>query len=93
MEQLAHHLAREARRLGLESADLGNAADAVQAFAQAVLTEVAALGLIWGAEEVGCWAAPRSGGHCSDGNCFRWALKTEKKPPHWEAGKFVKDYA
>ena len=64
MEHLAHHLAREARSLGLESTDLeGVSPEAVAAFAQRVLSELAALGLIQGREELDCWAAPRESGH------------------------------
>lgn len=64
MNDLAVDLAREARRLGLESSDLQDASpEAVRAFAQAVLTHLAALGLLQGETEVGCWAAPRSAGH------------------------------
>ncbi|CAM4267492.1 hypothetical protein [Deinococcus marmoris] len=64
MESLAHHLAQQARRLGLESSDLQDAhPEVVQAFAQAVLIELAALGLIRGSAEIGCWAAPRPNGH------------------------------
>ncbi len=33
------------------------------AFAQRVLGELAALGLIQGSEELDCWAAPRNSGH------------------------------
>ena len=61
MEQLARHLAAEARRLGLSVNDLEHVQpEAPQAFARSVLEELAALGLIQGREEVGCWAAPRS---------------------------------
>ncbi|WP_081994803.1 hypothetical protein [Deinococcus radiopugnans] len=64
MEQLAHHLAHEARRLGLESADLQAAPpETVQAFAQVVLAQLVALGMLRGETEVGCWATPRAGGH------------------------------
>ena len=64
MEHLAHHLAREARNLGLESTDLeGVSPEALMAFAQRVLSELAALGLIQGREELDCWAAPRQSGH------------------------------
>ncbi|WP_415787120.1 hypothetical protein [Deinococcus saxicola] len=64
MNDLAVCLAAEARRLGLESGALEHAhPDAVQTFAQRVLHGLAALGLIKGNVELGCWAAPRPGGH------------------------------
>ncbi|OLV19022.1 hypothetical protein [Deinococcus marmoris] len=64
MNDLAVYLAAEARRLGLESGALEHAPpEAVQTFAQRVLHELAALGLIRGNEELGCWATPRPGGH------------------------------
>ncbi|MBB5366328.1 hypothetical protein HNQ08_005457 [Deinococcus humi] len=64
MEHLAYHLAREARSLGLESTDLeGVSPETVVAFAQRVLSELAALGLIHGREELDCWAVPRKSGH------------------------------
>ncbi|WP_226342535.1 hypothetical protein [Deinococcus sp. AJ005] len=64
MNDLAVYLAAEARRLGLESDAPEHAPpEAVQTFAQLVLHELAALGLIQGNEELGCWAAPRPGGH------------------------------
>ena len=64
MNDLAHHLAREARRLGLESGELEDVPpEALITFAQGVLGELAALGLLRGREEVGCWAAPRVPGH------------------------------
>lgn len=64
VDPLAQYLSREARRLGLESAQLEDAPpEAIAAFAQCVLSELAALGLLRGGEEVDCWAAPRVRGH------------------------------
>lgn len=64
MDDLAHALAREARRLNLTALDLDTAdPDALHTLAHVVLTELAARGLLPGEEEVGCHAAPRSGAH------------------------------
>ncbi len=64
MDDLAHTLAREARRLNLTALNLDTAdPDALHALACVVLTELAARGLLPGEEEVGCYAAQRSGAH------------------------------
>ncbi|WP_188974101.1 hypothetical protein [Deinococcus aerolatus] len=64
MDPLAQYLAREARRLGLESMELEDApTETIAVFAQCVLSELAALGLLRGRKEVGCWAVPRVRGH------------------------------
>lgn len=64
MPDFAHHLAHEARRLGLETDALEDVPpEALHTFAQVVLDELAARGLLQGREEVGCWAAPRMPGH------------------------------
>ena len=64
MDDLAPTLAREARRLHLTALDLDTAdPDALNALARLLLTELAARGLLPGEDEVGCYAAPRSGAH------------------------------
>ncbi|ACO47086.1 hypothetical protein DEDE109153_05695 [Deinococcus deserti] len=64
MDELALELAREARRLRLDARQCQEAdPEALQAFAQLVLTELAARGLVAGDDEIGCYAAPRSGRH------------------------------
>lgn len=61
---LVLHLARQARALGLDARKVEDAdPETLRAFAQAVLSELAALGLVAGEEEVGCWARPRPTGH------------------------------
>ncbi|GMA17371.1 hypothetical protein E5F05_07475 [Deinococcus metallilatus] len=63
-DDLALYLARQARSLGLDALTLEEAdPETLRAFAGAVLTELAALGLVPGEAEVGCWAAPRPAGH------------------------------
>lgn len=67
-DQLAQYLARQARSLRLDLQTLADAdPEQVRAFARAALRELAALGLLPGEEpgeeEVGCWAAARSGLH------------------------------
>lgn len=61
---LARFLADEARALNLDARN-GPAADVeqIRAFAQTVLQELAARGLVRGEEEPGCWAMPRPTGH------------------------------
>ncbi|MBZ9713971.1 hypothetical protein [Deinococcus multiflagellatus] len=61
MDELALHLAREARRLGLDQ----EAPEAtLSAFASLVLEELRAHGLLPDpAPEIGCWAQPRSSGN------------------------------
>lgn len=64
MPDFAQHLAREARRLGLETDRLEDVPpEALHTFAQVVLDELAARGLLRGREEVECWAAPRVPGY------------------------------
>lgn len=63
-ELLALYLARQARTLGLDAQNVEDAdPETLRTFAQAALSELAALGLVAGEEEVGCWAAPRPTGH------------------------------
>lgn len=63
-DALALYVARRARELGLNLPDLEEAnLETLRAFVRAVLIELAALGLVPGEEEIGCWSAPRSGHH------------------------------
>ncbi|MEF2276843.1 hypothetical protein V3W47_00940 [Deinococcus sp. YIM 134068] len=63
-DDLATHLAQQARLLGLDALNAAEAKpDTVRAFAQAVLDELAALGLVAGEEDVGCWAQRRVTGN------------------------------
>lgn len=63
-DPLALHLARRARNLALDALNVEDAdPETLRDFARAVLLELAALGLVRGGEEVGCWAAPRVPGH------------------------------
>lgn len=63
-DDLAAHLARRARTLGLDALNVTEAdPDTLRAFARAVLAELAALGLVPGEEDVGCWARRRAAGN------------------------------
>lgn len=63
VDELALQLAREARRLNL-SAGATHAPEALAAFAELVLTELAARGLIADeCPEIACWAALRPPGN------------------------------
>ncbi|WP_103129385.1 hypothetical protein [Deinococcus aerius] len=63
-DPLALHLARRARNLALDALNVEDAdPETLRDFARAVLLELAALGLVRGGEEVGCWTAPRVPGH------------------------------
>lgn len=63
-DALAHFLARRARALHLDPATLTTTdPETLRAFAQTVLTELAARGLLPAEAEVGCWSAPRVGGN------------------------------
>lgn len=64
MDELAQHLARRAKALGLSSADVQDTdPEQLCAFAEVVLEELAARGYLAGQEEIDCWAAPRSSGN------------------------------
>ena len=59
MDDFAVQLAREARRLGLTAGEVQDA-EVLLAFAELVLTELAARGLVPdAAPQLGCWARPR----------------------------------
>ncbi|MDL2344918.1 hypothetical protein QOL99_12260 [Deinococcus sp. MIMF12] len=61
-DSLALWLARQARRLGLDTARSQEAdTEALQSFAVAVLEELAARGLVSAEPELDCWSRPRSG--------------------------------
>ncbi|EYB66979.1 hypothetical protein DEIPH_ctg055orf0007 [Deinococcus phoenicis] len=63
-DALALYLARQARSLGLDALNVEDAdPETLRTFARAALHELAALGLVAGETEVGCWAVPRSPGH------------------------------
>ncbi|BDP40546.1 hypothetical protein DAETH_05150 [Deinococcus aetherius] len=63
-DDLAAHLARRARALDLDALNVEEAEpQTLRDFAREVLAELAALGLIRGQEEAGCWAGPRPTGH------------------------------
>ena len=59
MDEFALQLAREARRLGLTAGEAQDA-ESLLTFAELVLTELAARGLVPdAAPPLGCWARPR----------------------------------
>lgn len=61
MDDLAEFLALEARKLNLDALNVAEAnPDSLRTFAQSVLEELAARGLVKGEAEVGCWASLRS---------------------------------
>ncbi|WP_019587375.1 hypothetical protein [Deinococcus apachensis] len=63
-DSLALHLAHKARNLALDALNVENAdPETLRDFARTALLELAALGLVCGEEELGCWAAPRVPGH------------------------------
>ncbi|WP_102125896.1 hypothetical protein [Deinococcus planocerae] len=63
-DDLAAHLARQARALGLDARNVEHAGpETLRDFARGVLTELAALGLVAGEQAPECWAAPRPTGH------------------------------
>lgn len=63
-DPLARLLALEARKLNLNALSLSaSPEDVVRAFAEVVLEELAARGLLEGETEVGCWARPRLQGN------------------------------
>lgn len=63
-DTLEHWLAQQARALRLTAANADTAAEAdLRAFAQAVLDELAARGLVDAAPELGCYARRRPSGH------------------------------
>lgn len=63
-DPLAAHLARQARALALDGLSVEDAdAETLRDFARTVLAELAALGLVVGEEDPGCWAGPRPTGH------------------------------
>lgn len=64
VDELEHWLATQARALGLDAAGVEDASpDVLREFCTRVLAELAARGVLAGAEEVGCYAAPRAGGN------------------------------
>ena len=61
---MAYELAVEARKLKLSALNVADCPEeVVRAFAQIVLDELAARGLLAGAVDLGCWAGPRPQGH------------------------------
>ena len=64
MDTLAADLAHEARQLNLSALNMAaSSEEVVRSFAQVVLNELAARGLLDSEPTVGCWARPRSGSH------------------------------
>ena len=64
MDELAQELALEARKLKLNALNLSaTPEDVVRGFAEVVLEELAARGLLESKTEVGCWARPRPQGN------------------------------